>query len=97
MRAGQRAAAGAGHEPMQRKHLEYMERSELVPSLQHLSRCTIRQAMGKHLPKVGKLPVPNNVKNYILLGFSLFPTSFTFPLTHLVSSGLLNQEITQAE
>ena len=49
----------------------YKQRASLVPSLQHLSRCCVRSAMRHRVRKVTCLPLPNHMKEYILLSESI--------------------------
>lgn len=62
---------GGDSKERKKKKDEYRRRASLVPSLQHLARCSIRSAMRHRVRKVTCLPLPNHVKEYILLGLTI--------------------------
>lgn len=67
-----------GHLLIAAKYEEYEEMARNPPSLQHLTRCTVRQSMGpKRIRQACYLPLPPTLKEYLLLGQEIGPYPFT--------------------
>ena len=66
-------ARGRETEERKLKKKLYAERAGQLPSLQHLTLGAIRGAMGCRLRKVTSLPLPNHMKEYILLDQEIPP------------------------
>ncbi|XP_076439360.1 uncharacterized protein LOC143278271 [Babylonia areolata] len=82
MRVSLRRTAGASAQNQSRQRDEppsaveekqqtYLKRSRKIPSLAHLSRISVRNTLQAEVRKVLSFPVPNPLKEYILLGYQL--------------------------
>ncbi|KAK7479312.1 hypothetical protein BaRGS_00029390 [Batillaria attramentaria] len=69
-----RPAFGRVRRPVGAKYDRYEEIASNPRSLQHLTRCAVRQAMGhKRIRRTPYLPIPPTLKEYLLFGQEVLP------------------------